>query len=70
MEVVAPPRFHRKSLVETKLRNEYGLLVLAVRPLAEEKFQFLPKADTIIKPDDVLMVLGRELDLARFAGLA
>lgn len=68
MEIVAPPALHRKSLVEARLREEFDLLVLAVRPPSKEEFQFLPRADTIIKPDEVLMVLGRELDLVRFAG--
>ncbi|MBU0618331.1 MAG: TrkA family potassium uptake protein [Planctomycetes bacterium] len=69
MEIAAPPALHRKSLLEANLRKEFDLLVLAVRPQSDEQFQFLPRADTIIKPGDVLMVLGRELDLGRFAGL-
>ncbi len=69
IEVVAPAHLHHKSLLEAKLRKEFDLLVLAVRPPSEEQFHFLPRADTIIKPDEVLMVLGRELDLARFADL-
>ena len=68
MEIVAPPALHRKSLVEARLREEFDLLVLAVRPPSTDEFQFLPRADTIIKPDEILMVLGRELDLVRFAG--
>lgn len=69
LEVEAPETLHRKSLVDANLRNEYDILVLAVRPPDEDEFQFLPRADTIIKPGETLMVLGRELDLARFAGL-
>jgi trk system potassium uptake protein TrkA len=69
MEIVAPPTLHRKSLLEAHLREKYDLLVLAVRSQDEADFRFLPRADTILKPDEVLMVLGRELDLARFAGL-
>ena len=69
IEITAPARLHHKSLLEAKLRKEFDLLVLAVRPPSEEQFHFLPRADTIIKPDEVLMVLGRELDLARFADL-
>ncbi len=69
MEILAPPALHRKSLLDANLRQEFDLLVLAVRPDGAEQFEFLPRADTIIKPGEVLMVLGRELDLARFAGL-
>lgn len=70
MEIVAPPGLHRKSLVEADVRKKFDLLVLAVRGKDEAEFRFLPRADTIIKPNDVLMVLGRELDLARFAEMA
>lgn len=69
MEVVAPKRLHNKSLAEADLRREFDLLVLAVKEPGEEEFRFLPTADTIIKPNEVLMVLGRELDLARFTAL-
>jgi trk system potassium uptake protein TrkA len=67
MEIVAAPGLYRKSLVQAELRKKFDLLVLAVRGKDEAEFRFLPRADTIIKPNDVLMVLGRELDLARFA---
>ena len=69
LELVAPSVIHHKSLSQMNLREEYDLLVLAVRPADSTEFKFLPKASTIIKPDEVLMLLGRELDLARFAGL-
>lgn len=67
LELEAPESLHRKSLIECKLRDEYDIMVLAVRPPGGKEFKFLPRADTIIKPGDTLMVLGRELDLARFA---
>ena len=67
MEIAAPPHLHHKSLVEADLRKQFDLLVLAVRPEAQAEFSFLPQAETVIMPGEVLMVLGRELDLARFA---
>ncbi len=70
MDIVAPRKTHGKSLVDLNVRRSFDLLVLAIRSGSSAHFTFLPAADTVIKPDDVLMVLGRELDLARFAGLA
>lgn len=67
MEVEAPPKMHGRSLAEADPRKMFDLLVLAVRPATQERFQFLPSPTRIIKPDEVLMVLGRELDLAQFA---
>jgi len=69
LEVDAPPQTHGKSLGALNLRPKYDLLVLATRAHNEQHFHFLPAADKVIGADEVLMVLGRELDLARFAEL-
>lgn len=68
MEILAPKALHGKTLAAAQLRRDFDLLVLAIRPANEERFNFLPGADTVIHPNEALMVLGRELDLARFAG--
>ena len=67
LELDAPASVHRKSLQESKLRDDYDLMVLAIKPAGGSEFQFLPQASTIIKPGETLMLMGRELDLARFA---
>lgn len=69
MEIVAPKQLVGKSLAEVNLRTEFDLLVLAVRDPGSESFRYLPRGETVIESGEVLMVLGRELDLARFAGL-
>lgn len=69
MEIVAPPSLVGKSLAQAELRQKFDLLVLAVRSESDPRFRFLPAADTLIHKGEVLMVLGRELDLARFAGI-
>lgn len=67
MEIVAPGKTHGRTLSELDLRSSFDLLILATRPADDEHFRFLPPADKRILPNEVLMVLGRELDLARFA---
>lgn len=69
MEIVAPDKLVGKTLVAVDMRKRFDLLVLAVRKKNEKKFRFLPTPDTVISQDEVLMVLGRELDLVRFAGM-
>ena len=69
MEIKAPRKVQGKSLAELNLRKSFDLMVLAVRGEHDEHFRFLPGADTVINPDEELMVLGRELDLARFSGM-
>jgi trk system potassium uptake protein TrkA len=70
LEIDAPRSLHGKTLTELDLRRQYELLVLAVKDAGSERFRFLPAADALIRPGQVLMVLGRELDLARFAALS
>ena len=67
MELVAPRVMHGRTLADVNLRSEYDVLILAVREPGEEHYRFLPGADTVVRPDEVLMILGRELDLARLA---
>lgn len=67
MEIDVPKKTVGKSLAELDLRSRYDLLVLAYRNPTEEHFHFLPLADKRIQPAETLMVLGRELDLVRFA---
>lgn len=69
MELVAPKNLVGKTLLTLDLRKDYDLLVLAVRPPDSEEYKFLPRADTVIEAEETLMVLGRELDLVRLAGL-
>lgn len=67
MEVDAPEKLHGRTLAELNLRARFDLLILAVRPGSDPHFRFLPPPDKRIQPNEVLMVLGRELDLVRFA---
>ncbi|MGE0480879.1 MAG: TrkA family potassium uptake protein [Phycisphaerae bacterium] len=69
MEIVAPRKLAGKSLASLELRRTFDLLVIAIREADSEHFQFLPAADAVIRAGQVLMILGRELDLARFAAL-
>ncbi len=70
IEVNAPAGTHGKTLGALELRGSFDILILAIREQHEEHFHFLPKANTEIREGQVLMVLGRELDLARFSNYA
>jgi trk system potassium uptake protein TrkA len=69
IELVAPKKLVGHPLADVNLRKEYDLLILAVRDPGQQEFRYLPRADTVIHDGEVLMVLGRELDLARFASM-
>lgn len=69
MEVSAPAPMHGKSLAALSIRNKYDVLVLAIRSGDDEELKFLPSPDAVIAPDQVLLVLGRELDIVRLSQL-
>jgi trk system potassium uptake protein TrkA len=52
------------------LREKYGVFVIAVKELIPPRFVFLPGPDFVIKPSDVLVMIGREVDLLRLTELA
>lgn len=63
MDVGVPDSFHGKTLIELKLRERFGVFVIAVRELVPPKFVFLPAPDFVVKPSDVLVMIGKEQDL-------
>lgn len=69
MEILLPRPLVGKSLGESQLRGSFNLLVLATKSKTTGQFRFMPAADDVLKEDDILIVLGREVDLARFSVL-
>jgi voltage-gated potassium channel len=60
--------FVGKSLEESGLRKQYGLIVAAIEK-ESGKMVFNPMASYVIESGDKLVALGEEEDLARFSGL-
>lgn len=69
MEIVVPRPLIGQELRASGLRNKYRLMVLAVKQPSQQTFEFMPDADYELTEGDILIVLGRELDLARFSSL-
>jgi trk system potassium uptake protein TrkA len=65
VEMLAPAVFVGTTLVESGLRARYSVFVMAVRPQGGEDTHFLPGPDFRVGEGDVLVVIGREKDLAR-----
>ncbi len=55
-----------KNLVESGIRREYGLIIVAVKK-DSGKMIFNPSASYLIEPMDKLIALGEESDLVRFS---
>jgi len=65
MDVAPPESFCGHTLMELSLREKYGVFAIAVKELIPPRFVFLPGPDFVIKPSDVLVMIGRETDLWR-----
>lgn len=63
MDVAPPDAFYSSSLEALNLRKNFGVFVIAVRELVPPRFVFLPDPSFVIKPSDVLVMIGREKDL-------
>jgi trk system potassium uptake protein TrkA len=66
-EVTTPPSFVDRSLVTLRLRNRFGVQVVAIRRLGESTVTVNPAPDTVLREGDALLVLGRDEDLDRIS---
>lgn len=69
MEIQLPNKLDGKRLAETGLRSDYQLLVLATKRADTGAFRFIPGADDVVREGDILIVLGREVNLARLLAM-
>ncbi|MBN1542100.1 TrkA family potassium uptake protein [candidate division KSB1 bacterium] len=65
IEIAPPQDFIGKTLGELDLRNRLGVLVLVVKEMIPENVVMIPTAEHMIKDSDVLVLLGKDRDLAR-----
>ena len=65
MDVAPPNSFYGHTLMDLELRQKYGVFVIAVKELVPQRFIFLPEPKFVVKPSDILVMIGREEQLAR-----
>jgi trk system potassium uptake protein TrkA len=70
MDVAPPDSFYGHTLAELDLRKQYGVFVLAIKELVPMRFLFLPGPDFVIKPSDILVMIGKEKDLIHIREMA
>lgn len=68
-EITPPDAFLDKSLQELRLRNEYGVQVLAIRDSRTDHLQVNPPADYRIGSADVVVLLGSDQQLDRLRAM-
>jgi trk system potassium uptake protein TrkA len=65
MDIAPPNSFYGRTLMDLGLRKQYGVFVIAVKELVPQRFIFLPDPSFVVKPSDILLMIGREEQLAR-----
>jgi len=68
-QIEPPPSFIGKSLRELDLRKRYEVNIIAVKELDPERFVMVPDADFFFKENNILIILGKESDLAKIREL-
>lgn len=63
VELMVPESFHGKTIVDLRLRTEYGLNVLAVGQA--QNFDINPKPNRYLCKGDMLVVIGNTVDIDR-----
>ncbi len=64
-EMAPPPAFYGKSIGELHLRAKYHIGVIAVKEVLSDQVRMMPRADYVIKDTDILVILGKELDIQK-----
>ena len=65
VELAPPTAFIGKNLAELDLRKKYNLQVIAIRDVLANKMQLVPRASSVLKDSDVLVIIGREEDIRK-----
>ncbi|MCD6579488.1 TrkA family potassium uptake protein [bacterium] len=65
IEFKTPPNFVGKTIGDLKIRNNYNLNIIGIKH-SETDIEFLLQAETEIKPNDILMVIGKMEDVMKF----
>jgi len=68
-QVNAPASFIGKSLAALNLRRRYEINIIAVKEADPERFVMVPDAEFTVQEHDMLIILGRESDLAKIREL-
>lgn len=65
VEIVALESWENKTLSELNLSRQYAISVLAIK--TGEKINIVPSFDTIIKKDDIVVILGNNAKLKKIS---
>lgn len=65
VEYACPDRFAGSTLKKLELRSKYKILLVAVKDIMTDEFILMPAADFVLKPDTILILMGKKEDINR-----
>jgi trk system potassium uptake protein len=68
-EIAPLEAFVGKSLAELQLRSRHGITVIGIKELVPENFILVPPASFVIKHSDILIVIGKRVDIQKIKTL-
>lgn len=69
VHIEPPAEFVGKTLKEINLRAKFNVYIIAIKELVPENFVLVPPPEFMIKDSDLLMMLGKSVDIKRIKAL-
>ena len=67
VEIAVPDHFVNQSIRALQLRSRFGVEILAIKNALTQDTHIMPHADYQLKPDDILIVIGKVDSLKKFS---
>jgi trk system potassium uptake protein len=65
VEIVPPKSWTNKSLSESKIRDKHGISIVAIKK--PDYIDASPRAEYVIKPDDILVIVGSNENIRKLS---
>lgn len=64
-EMAPPESFYGKTIGDLHLRSRFNIDVIAIKEVLSDQVRMVPRADFVIKDSDILVLIGKEKDIAK-----
>lgn len=68
VEVAVPDSFAGKTLRKLRLREKYGVTVIAIKDILKDRMTLNPPPDAELTPDSALIIIGQHADIDKLKG--
>lgn len=63
VEYACPDKFSGRTLKQLQLRSKFNILLIAVKDILGNNFILMPPAEYALKPDTILLLMGKREDI-------